>query len=222
MTWRNAKALDVLKAEITKAYPGRKNGSLQTIGDPSHSSRESQHNPNDAGVVTAIDVINDKAGPDPQWLCDYLVGLGKLGDQRIWYVVWNRHIYSRTYGWVKRDYDGADPHTSHVHMSLWQTPAAYDSTAPWGILEDDVEPTTKIKSTPWALSVTGWEEQSVNAILSRTQAYAKLANANAAKALALVTKLAETQLTADQVKDALAEAVADNIDIDVTVTPGQG
>lgn len=219
MTWRNAKALDVFKKEITEAYPGRKPGSLQTIGDPNHSSRESQHNPNAAGVVTAIDVMNDKAGPDGDWLCDYLVKRGKAGDPRIWYIVWDRHIYSDTYNWVKQEYKGTDPHTSHVHMSLKQTPAAYDNTAPWGIEGDDMEATDKVKSTPWAESVTGWDNQSLQACLTRTQAYTKLARQDSAAALAIVKAMAEKQLTAEEIEDAVASAIAGGIVIDVEVTP---
>lgn len=219
MSWRNAKALDVFRAEITKAYPGRKSGSLQTIGDPNHSSRESQHNPNAAGVVTAIDVMNDKAGPDSDWLCDYLVGLGEAGDPRIWYIVWDRHIYSRTYGWVKRRYIGADPHTSHVHMSLWQTPKAYDSTALWGLEGDDMDQKDIIKNTPGAAAVLGVDEQQARTLWSRTGAYARRADRQSAEALAIVKAMAAKQLTKDEITEALAAAIAGRIDIDVEITP---
>jgi hypothetical protein len=219
MAWRNAKALDTLKGEITEAYPGRKPGSLQTIGDPNHSSRDSQHNPNPAGVVTAIDVMNDTAGPDPDWLADYLVDLGKSGDARIWYVVWDRKIWSRTYGWVTRAYTGSDPHTSHVHMSLWQTSAAYDSTAPWG-LEDSVALSDadikKIADAVWNRNVQNYitpPDSQADTELSRI-------HQRTFETKALVEAIAAQQMTTAEIAEVINAAIAKGIDIEVTVTPG--
>ena len=61
MSWRVARSLDDLLAEVNKVAPGRKKGRDGTIGDQAHASRASRHNPNKAGVVTARDVTNDPA-----------------------------------------------------------------------------------------------------------------------------------------------------------------
>ena len=41
-----------------------------------------------------------------------------IGDARVWYVIWNGKLYSRTYGWAPRVYKGTNPHDHHVHTSL--------------------------------------------------------------------------------------------------------
>jgi hypothetical protein len=40
-----------------------------------------------------------------------------IGDPRVWYVIFNRKIYSRTHGWQPRVYLGTNPHDHHVHVS---------------------------------------------------------------------------------------------------------
>jgi hypothetical protein len=53
-------------------------------------------------------------------------------------------ITSTVSPWVVRDYDGSNPHTSHVHISVGRgrdgrstRPDLYDSTAPWGLGQDE-------------------------------------------------------------------------------------
>src|SRR5690606_12925388 len=54
---------------------------------------------------------------------DYLLAnRERLG---IWYIIWNRRIYSRTYGWKNNPYSGSNPHTDHVHVSFMDKPVAY-------------------------------------------------------------------------------------------------
>lgn len=124
--WYLAPSLVALRTEINRRWPNRDKTSDGSIGDASHQARVSDHNPDwsAGGVVRAIDVDND--GIDVDLLLNVLIG-----DQRVRYVIWDHHIYSRTYNWAKRPYDGADPHTGHVHVSINHTKAAETDTSAW-------------------------------------------------------------------------------------------
>lgn len=124
--WYLAASLVALGNEINHRWPHRDDGSDGAIGDASHQARVSDHNPDwsAGGVVRAIDVDDD--GINVQELLDALIG-----DERVWYVIWDRHIYSRTYDWDKQAYDGPDPHTGHLHVSINHTRAAETNTSAW-------------------------------------------------------------------------------------------
>jgi hypothetical protein len=133
--WYLAPSLIALGNEINARWPRRDDDSDGAIGDASHQARKSDHNPDYSagGVVRAIDIDND--GINVQELLD-----ATIGDQRVWYVIWDHHIYSRTYGWKKQAYDGTDPHTGHVHISINHTKAAESDTSPWFTQEDEMTP----------------------------------------------------------------------------------
>lgn len=137
MTWRLAKSLETLRAQINAAYPRRLKSSDGTIGDAAHASRNSDHNPwvkdGATGVVTALDITHDPAnGVDIQKLADALVA---SRDSRIKYIVANGRIVSGTgqgnTAWQWRAYSGANKHTKHIHISVKPEKVAYDSTTPW-------------------------------------------------------------------------------------------
>lgn len=147
MTWRDARSIDVLKTEIDTAYPGRSTASDGTIGDAAHATRESDHNPwvvfGGVGIVRARDVTHD---PDHGCDCDVLaervaalIALGAHPALRHGaYVIRNRRIFSfdrRDEGW--RTYTGSNPHEKHMHVSVSLDPTGFDSTAPWGITEEE-------------------------------------------------------------------------------------
>lgn len=125
MAWRLANSLTTLRNQVNAAYPGRNKVSDGTIGDAAHSSRTSQHNPNPAGVVTAIDITHDPAhGVNGQTLADALIT-----DSRAWYVIFNRRIRYHGGGW--QAYSGSNPHTQHVHLSTKQDAGNYDNARNW-------------------------------------------------------------------------------------------
>lgn len=119
-----APSLDGLRAEIDARWPGRDTASDGWIGDARHAATKSEHNPDEKGCVHALDI--DKDGIDPKALLRELIG-----DPRVWYVIWDRTIWSRTHGWAARAYKGVDPHTGHLHVSILLTEAAETDTAPW-------------------------------------------------------------------------------------------
>jgi peptidoglycan hydrolase-like protein with peptidoglycan-binding domain len=132
MAWRLAKSLSVLRTEIIARHPGT---TVWTIGDQSHASGWSDHNPNSAGVVCAIDVKAD-GGLTLQAFVDHLVA---RPHRALKYVIYNRRIWSKTRaseGW--RYYSGTNAHRDHAHVSVGtgsdgRSTGPYDDTSPWGI-----------------------------------------------------------------------------------------
>jgi len=130
--WRPAKSLDVLRAQINAAYPGRKKASDGTIGDAAHAATKSEHNPDANGVVRALDITHDPdRGVDCGKIIDAIVA---SRDPRILYVIWNRRICSSVVQpWKWRAYGGSNPHDKHFHLSVVDDPAVYDNESPWSI-----------------------------------------------------------------------------------------
>lgn len=139
-SWRVAKALETLRAQINAAVPGRSKASDGTIGDPAHQSRSSDHNAwvTDAGigVVTALDITHDPVhGCDAGKLAD---ALRRSADRRIKYIISNRRIASSAAkgsapAWAWRTYTGTNPHNKHCHISVQADKARFDSTAKWAL-----------------------------------------------------------------------------------------
>lgn len=129
MGWRLAKSLEKLRAQINEAYPDRSKVSDGTIGDVAHSSRTSDHNPNPAGVVCALDITHDpEHGLDAGRVAETL---RVSGDRRIKYLISNGRISNpdvQSGAW--RKYTGKNPHNHHFHISV---KGDYDAVASWDI-----------------------------------------------------------------------------------------
>src|SRR5690348_4917594 len=52
-------------------------------------------------------------------------------DRRVSYVIWDRHITGPSHGWRWDPYDGTDPHTNHMHVSV--NDVHHDETQDWVI-----------------------------------------------------------------------------------------
>jgi hypothetical protein len=117
MNWRLAASLATLRAQVNTAWPERSKASDGTIGDAAHAARASDHNPNSRGVVCALDLTHDPAhGCDAGEIAE---ALRVSRNPRIKYVIWNRRLFSSlTRPWEWREYDGLNPHTKHVHVSV--------------------------------------------------------------------------------------------------------
>lgn len=122
-----------LRAEISRVYPKRDTTSDGWIGDSAHSSRKSDHNPNGAGVVRAIDV--DRDGLPAGAIVEHLRKLGKSGDRRLigGYLIWNDRIAGTHTAWNWHEYTGSNPHTHHFHVSFADAADNYDRKGAWGI-----------------------------------------------------------------------------------------
>lgn len=114
-----APSLRQLRSEIDSIWPGRDRSSDGWLGDAYHQMSKSEHNPvghpygpvfGTPGSVHALDIT--ASGVDTSVIVSAL-----LSDYRVWYVIHNRTIWSRTYGFSPRPYHG-NPHTSHIHVSL--------------------------------------------------------------------------------------------------------
>jgi hypothetical protein len=150
MSWRAARSLLVIRDQVNAAAPGRDTSADGIIGDAAHSSRDSDHNPDQYGIVRAIDMTQDPAhGADMGVVAE---ALRCSRDSRIKYVIWNRRIFSATISpWTWRSYSGTDPHTGHLHLSV-VSDARADETRLWSIgitpPEEDDEMTVMIGSQP--------------------------------------------------------------------------
>lgn len=133
MSRRNAAALDTLVASIKATHPRTTIGTYRA-----GNSDVSDHHPwlkdsNGIGVVRAADVMGTKLDKLAGNLASQLGRHPALGAGA--YVIWSRRIISTDRlgeGW--RKYNGASPHTDHVHVSLTRSQAGFDSPRAWGPL----------------------------------------------------------------------------------------
>src|SRR5262245_8563129 len=136
MTWRVANSLNVLLRQVNAAFPNRDKSSDGSIGDESHASRSSDHNPwvkdGGEGVVTARDITNDAPYMDSHQLALALVA---SRDERIKYIIDHGMICSGTdqenTAWKWRPYSGKNDHSHHVHISVKPQKKYYDDETPW-------------------------------------------------------------------------------------------
>lgn len=121
---RLAPSLDTLFDEVDLTWPRRDRRTDGWLGDPAHRGRESEHNPDRRGIVHAADIDTD--GIHVNRMLKALIG-----HDAVWYVIYNKRIWSRTYGWRAREYLGANPHVGHVHVSIRIAGDAEDWAGSW-------------------------------------------------------------------------------------------
>ena len=115
------KAGQQLREQIDDAFPDRDRRSDGSIASPQHKahSPKSDHNPDAAGIVRAIDIDADlqsdkSAAYD---LADQLRLLAR-SDKRISYIIFNGKIASWRANYAWRPYKGINPHKKHIHISF--------------------------------------------------------------------------------------------------------
>lgn len=147
--WILVPCLVSLRAEFNTLAPARDKTSDGSIGDPAHQLEPSDHNPDETGntptkdadhvnEVHAIDVDDDLRRPD--WSMSraltIIIGRHRSGqDDRLQNVIYNRQIWSRSWGWTPKPYSGKSAHTEHAHFSARYTSAQEADTRPWGLLD---------------------------------------------------------------------------------------
>jgi len=127
-----------LRDQVDKRWPKRSKRSDGWIGDSAHAARKSDHNPNKAGIVHAIDIDENlgkgknRNGRSARRLTNELLeyaASGLPGSNRLKYVVYENRIASGSYKssfWTWRR--GSWGHTAHIHVSF-TSKADRDGTA---------------------------------------------------------------------------------------------
>lgn len=142
---RSDYSLITLQDEIRRRFPGREQNKGFVTGYK-HPANFSGHNADANGITHAYDIGVDIEGDgsglrpaDAEWLANYL---RTECNPRFQYLIYNRRIAGNHTGWKWAPYNGASPHTDHIHISVvdlyWGdpcgvSPEVYDSRAPWGV-----------------------------------------------------------------------------------------
>lgn len=113
-----------LRREVDERWPHRDRSSDGWIGDAAHSRRVSDHNPDQYGVVHALDLT--AAGIQP-----WTVVLAAVMHPATTYVIFRGRIWSRSHAFYVRHYDGPDNHARHVHVSVSADRRLQNSRRPW-------------------------------------------------------------------------------------------
>lgn len=159
MSWYVASSLEQLLGEINASAPWRSKASDGSIGDTSHSSRESDHNPCDCHqAVCARDFTHDPAGGfDSYAFADWLRSRCDSGaERRVKYIISHGRIASPEQDWTWRAYTGSNPHDHHVHVSVSHPSDLFDDSLPWEwsedmpLSDDDVH---RIATAVWGLAI---------------------------------------------------------------------
>jgi hypothetical protein len=134
MSWRVAKSLLHLRDQINAKVPNRNKRNDGTIGDAAHSARVSDHNPDTDGVVKAMDITNDPGhGVIARHIAEAIIA---SKDERVKYIISNRQICAGDVGpspWRWRAYNGSNPHTEHVHISVRKQENYFDNVRDWAL-----------------------------------------------------------------------------------------
>lgn len=131
-SWKVAPALVTLLSQVNVLFPSRNRAWDGTIGDAAHAARKSDHDPNEAGIVCALDVTND---PVHRLVSRNLAdSIRTAGDARLQYVISNREIANMDIQSAKwRPYNGANPHDHHCHISVRQDARLWNDDRPWNL-----------------------------------------------------------------------------------------
>lgn len=132
--------------DATARWGSRNRASDGIMGDARHQLRPSDHN-----LGNAFDLTHDPAnGVD----CERLSRL-VIDDPRVTYVIWNRQIYNRaraSEGW--RDYNGSNPHTHHMHVSI--RAQSREDLSPWVWSPGQPDPYASNLGVPKICYVADW------------------------------------------------------------------
>lgn len=138
-------ALNAVRDSLNRRFPTRDKTSDGWIGDEAHQGSRSGHNPDETGnaeyaddddldEVRAIDLDDDLRHPD---LTMYDVIRSILATpvdrDRVSYMIYDGHIWSRSVGFAVRPYTGRNLHTSHLHIS--GRPVNDNDKRPWFSIE---------------------------------------------------------------------------------------
>jgi hypothetical protein len=169
-SWILVPCLVSLRTEFNVLSPGRDKASDGSIGDAAHAAESSDHNPDETGAtpyedsdhtneVHAIDVDKDlrKTGWTMEKAVEIIVTRHRAGkDTRLQNVIYNRRIWSRSWGWTAREYTGSNPHDKHAHFSSRYTTAQESDKRAWGLLEAEDDDMATITQTDFNARMDAW------------------------------------------------------------------
>ena len=121
MTPKLCKAGQQLRLQVDDSYISRDKTSDGWLGDYRHASRPSDHNPDESGIVRAIDIDRDLSGKTkPDLMPDLAeqIRLCAKSDGRIAYIIFDGRIASSRLGFRWRKYSGSNKHNHHCHISF--------------------------------------------------------------------------------------------------------
>lgn len=194
MAWRLAQSLITLRDEVNRMAPNRSKESDGTIGDQAHASRASRHNPNAAGVVTAMDITSDPGGGMPIHDIAEQIVANPNRHPELSYVISNRRTAGRSTGWRWVAYSGTNPHEKHVHFGVGNGPDSaptgpYDSSESWNLQgEEDEVSKQDVTDALNEAAVQVYGVKSFVVWLTTVLAVARDANDNAERALTAAQK----------------------------------
>ena len=146
--WMLTRGLESFRGYVNVRFPHRDKKSDGTIGDQTHASGTSGHNPDITGKaeykdgdslneVRAWDMdsdLNDQYGYTAEKLVQYLVTMAREGRYIPFrYIIYKRRIWRRANSWKTEQYTGASAHEEHVHFSGDYTDKADNYTGNLGI-----------------------------------------------------------------------------------------
>lgn len=135
--WALAPQIAILRRELWDCFPDVPRSAFGTIGDQDHSTRKSDHNPDQRRYVRAIDIPHiGSAAPQIDFLAEFFRQVGATDSQRLasgGYVIWNRRIASASTRWNWSTYMGESPHTAYLHLSVSRLPHFYGLVHPWNV-----------------------------------------------------------------------------------------
>lgn len=148
-----------------------------TLGDLAHSNRTSDHNPDENGIVRALDFYEDQPGRVDQ----VAEALRTARDPRLKYFIHDDRMFSsyataQRQAWEWGPYTGPNPHTTHGHLSVVADSRA-DQDQPWPMpgqtQEDPMALTPSEENTAKALHAA-LEAAGAGTLASRTALLSKI------------------------------------------------
>lgn len=138
-----------LRSEFNTIAPERDKDSDGWIGDTAHQQESSDHNNDETGNVPihdaddipevhAIDVDNNFNESDltAEKVVQFLLSRCRSGkENRLRYIIYYRRIWRASNGWTQEDYNGASPHTEHIHFSFSYETAKEADVSSWHLEE---------------------------------------------------------------------------------------
>lgn len=119
-----AKCCRLALTEATQLWPKRSKASDGICPSAAHTKANPDSDHEDGN---AYDLTHDpKNGCDCAAIVAALIG---RRDPRVKYLIFNRQIYSAKDGFAPKPYNGRDPHTSHMHCSIYES--GRDDTRAW-------------------------------------------------------------------------------------------